>query len=279
MKSRAEKLLAAATGPVVERIVIKPRGERCLPIPARYAEGLTGEWIAAMTGGGSQLWRHQALALERISAGHNLAIATGTASGKSLVFMTPIIHELLTANGKAIVFYPQKALGGDQLSRFRAALTKAGLDTNLVGELNGDVASADRDEVLARCRVILATPDVIHAWLMRQVQSVRIRQFLAELRLVVVDEAHVLEGVFGSTTAYLLRRLRSAHVEADPYGKGAAVDRGNSDYSPASTTSPAADWMSLRGSNRGGKWSAVPWADTGACERTREWCGGRANTC
>lgn len=47
-------------------------------------------------------------------------------------------------------------------------------------------------------RVVLMTPDVCHAWLMRQVSTRSIRQFLANLRLMVIDEAHVLEAVFGS---------------------------------------------------------------------------------
>jgi DEAD/DEAH box helicase domain-containing protein len=212
--SRAHKILTAAVGDIVERIVMAPRPERCLPIPSPYCDGATGKWVREMASGRSKLWRHQTLALKEVAAGKNVVVATGTASGKSLVFTAPLVHELLTGAGKAIVFYPQKALGGDQLRRFRAALEKAGLDPDLVGVIHGDIGGAERDRVIRCCKIVLATPDVFHAWFMPQVQSPIIRDFLSQLRFVVLDEAHVLEGVFGSNAAFLFRRLRAAHAQA-----------------------------------------------------------------
>lgn len=212
--SRAHKILTAAVGGIVERIVIAPRPERCLPIPLPYCDGATGEWVREMTGGRPKLWRHQTIALKKVAAGQNVVVATGTASGKSLVFTAPLVHELLTGSGKAIVFYPQKALGGDQLRRFRTALEKAGLDPGLVGVIHGEIGRAERDRVIKCCKIVLATPDVFHAWFMPQVQSPLIRGFLSQLRFVVLDEAHVFEGVFGSNSAYLFRRLRAAHAQA-----------------------------------------------------------------
>jgi DEAD/DEAH box helicase domain-containing protein len=212
--SQAEKLLFAAASTALERIVIPPRAERTLVIPAAYARGRIGKWVAAMTNGGDELWRHQSMALAEVAAGRNVVVATGTASGKSLAFMTPIIDMLLGADGKAIVFYPQKALGGDQLRRFQVALARAGLDPRLVGQINGDVDPSLRDELLNNCRLILATPDVVHAWMMPQVQSRLVREFLRQLKIAVLDEAHVFEGIFGSNVAYLLRRLRAAQAQA-----------------------------------------------------------------
>jgi DEAD/DEAH box helicase domain-containing protein len=211
--SRAEELLFAAAGIALERIAIPPRAERPLAIPAAYARGRIAKWISAMTSGAGQLWRHQSLALTEVAAGRNVVVSTGTASGKSLVFMAPIIDMLMGEDGKAIVFYPQKALGGDQLRRFQVALARAGLDPQLVGEINGDVDPSLRDEVLSNCRLVLATPDVVHAWMMPQVQSRLVREFLRQLKIIVLDEAHVFEGIFGSNVAYLLRRLRAAHAE------------------------------------------------------------------
>lgn len=214
MMSRAEQLLLAMAGSVLERIDINPRPERCLPVPAPFNEGPTGAWLQTMTGGRNELWRHQSLALRQVADGHNVVVSTGTASGKSLIFMATLVHEMLTGTGKALVFYPQKALGGDQFGRFRTALKRAGLDPTLVGMINGDVPTAVRDEILARSRILLVTPDVVQSWLMRQVQAPGIQRFLKELRHVVLDEAHVFEGIFGSTSSFLYRRLRSAHCEA-----------------------------------------------------------------
>lgn len=159
--------------------------------------------------GRASLWRHQALALQEIADGKHLVISTGTASGKSLVFMIPMIHELLHGTGTILIFYPQKALGGDQFMRIKKALEQAGLDPACVGEIHGEVAMTERSRILSQCRVVLATPDVAHCWLMRQLSSPAASSFLARLRYLVLDEAHVLEGVFGSNAAFFLRRLRA----------------------------------------------------------------------
>jgi DEAD/DEAH box helicase domain-containing protein len=64
-----------------------------------------------------------------------------------------------------------------------------------------------RNEILRNSRIILMTPDVVHAWLMSNLREPRIARFLGHLRLVILDEAHVYEGVFGTNMAYLNRRL------------------------------------------------------------------------
>ena len=73
--------------------------------------------------------------------------------------------------------------------------------------MDGDVRREDREKLLEKARVALMTPDVCHAWLLNEISKPVLRTFLARTRLVVIDEAHVLEGVFGSNFAYLFRRL------------------------------------------------------------------------
>ena len=53
------------------------------------------------------------------------------------------------------------------------------------------------------------TPDVMHSWLMGRVGERTIRDFLRGLRLLILDEAHVYDGVFGTNMAYFLRRLEA----------------------------------------------------------------------
>lgn len=207
----AQKFLDASGAKVVERIDVAPRPERREPAPAPYRSGAMNGWLGAMTGIEDSVWRHQAIAMEAVNWGENVVLATGTASGKSLVFQAAVVHEMLNGTGRALLLFPQKALGADQLHRTRRALELAGLDPSLVGVIHGDIPNAERDRVLHECRVVLATPDVIHCWMMRQLSSPLVQAFLAELRLIVIDEAHVLEGVFGSNGAYFFRRIRSAH--------------------------------------------------------------------
>src|SRR5690606_1344975 len=58
----------------------------------------------------------------------------------------------------------------------------------------------------ANAHVVLTNPDMLHAGILPH--HGRWATFLRRLRYVVVDELHVLRGVFGTHTAHLLRRLR-----------------------------------------------------------------------
>ena len=53
---------------------------------------------------------------------------------------------------------------------------------------------------------MLTNPDMLHVGILPHHE--RWGDFLANLALVVVDEAHVYRGVFGSHVANVLRRLR-----------------------------------------------------------------------
>lgn len=157
-----------------------------------------------------QVYRHQLLALQQVTAGADVCLTTGTASGKSMVFYTAGI-ELLARNPMARIaaIYPLKALAREQEQRWAEALAGAGLSER-VGRIEGGVAVAERARILRQCRVVLFTPDVLHAWLLGTLGDGSVRTFLKHLRLVVVDEVHVYTGVFGSNAAYLFRRLQHA---------------------------------------------------------------------
>jgi len=73
----------------------------------------------------------------------------------------------------------------------------------------------ERAKAIERARVVVATPDVTHAWLMSNLTKPAHRRFLRRLALVVIDEAHVFDSVFGSNFAYLFRRLAVAARMAD----------------------------------------------------------------
>lgn len=210
-------LFIEATSPtIVERVDIAARPERRRQTPACFLTGQMRTWFEQMVGSPDSLWHHQALALEEIAAGRDVVIATGTGSGKSLVFQATAIRNLVEEDAATLAFYPQKSLGGDQLARWQEALARAGLDRSLVAEINGDIPMTQRDHALATARILLATPDAAHCWLMRQAGSPAAQQFFARLGLVIIDEAHAAEGVFGSNCAYFYRRLRCAVARARP---------------------------------------------------------------
>ena len=154
------------------------------------------------------------MALQLLENGENIAVATGTASGKSLIFQLAVAQELLAGSGTALVLYPLKALLADQAQRWRQLSDDLGLPKDTVAELHGQVDFEDRADAVRKARVILATPDIIQAWLMRQVATPMVREMLCSLRFLILDEAHTYESVFGSNVAYLLRRVLAARRRA-----------------------------------------------------------------
>lgn len=58
------------------------------------------------------LYLHQYQAWQEIQEGHNIAQVTGTASGKTLSYMLPVLHNMLkNGSRRALFLYPTKAPG------------------------------------------------------------------------------------------------------------------------------------------------------------------------
>jgi len=151
------------------------------------------------------LYSHQAQGLRLVLDGDDLCLATPTASGKSLVFMAATADRLQgDLEARILALYPTKALIQDQLAKWKSALEPL---SAIPGYIDGAVPPVDRPGLLEKHRVILMTPDVAHAWLMSHLQQREVRGFLASLRLLILDEAHVYDGVFGTNMAYFIRRL------------------------------------------------------------------------
>ena len=131
---------------------------------------------------------------------------TPTASGKSLVYMSGAVNLLMNdSNAKVLALYPARALIQDQKGKWEA-FTKFGVS---IGYIDGRVGVDRREFILKKNNIILMTPDVGHAWLLRQVGNKVISAFLDNLKLLILDEAHVYEGAFGTNMAYFLRRLEA----------------------------------------------------------------------
>lgn len=195
---------------VVENIELLARQEHFEPTPSEYLEGKVGRWLSA--GQFSRgLWTHQTEALRAFEAGGNVVISTAPASGKSLVFQAAALRTLDKQPGGAVlVLYPLKALVADQLVSWRKLLRLAGYPDETVGRIDGDVRPDEREKIIRTAQIIVATPDVIHAWLMSNLAKPEHKSFLRRLKLIVIDEAHVFDSVFGSNFAYLFRRISVA---------------------------------------------------------------------
>ena len=155
--------------------------------------------------GASRLYSHQLEAYERVRAGENVVVATATASGKSLCYKIPAFQNALgRASRRAVFLYPTKALAQDQLGKIKAF----GLRGIHPATYDGDTPHALRADIRRRANVLLTNPDMLNIGILPNHEAWA--DFLRNLEIVAVDEAHVLRGVFGSHVAAVLRRLRRA---------------------------------------------------------------------
>ncbi|HVE75176.1 MAG TPA: DEAD/DEAH box helicase [Actinomycetota bacterium] len=198
----SEGLLHLARIPARDGVTKKPNP----PLPGTLRRRLGARGIDA-------LWTHQADALDFARAGEHVIVSTGTASGKSLCFNLPVIEKILeTPRARALYLYPTKALAQDQLRSLRTfALPQVRAAT-----YDGDTPKEEREGVRKYANIVLSNPDMLHFGLLPLHQ--RWTELLANLAFVVVDEAHVLRGIFGSHVGCILRRLRrlALHYGSDP---------------------------------------------------------------
>ncbi len=196
-------------GPRAGRLVhvrtVPAREGRTVPWPDWVAPEVT----AALHGEGiSSLWEHQARVAELARSGQHVVVATGTASGKSLGFLLPVLTALCEGSGAAsgrgataIYLAPTKALGADQGARLHG-LAVPGVR---VATLDGDTPTEERRWIREHAHYVLTNPDLLHHTLLPGHD--RWRGFLRALRYVVLDECHVYRGVFGAHVSAVLRRL------------------------------------------------------------------------
>ena len=205
-------LLSGGDFTVVERFELPGRPARHAPIPRFLFDSRLGyELNRRFKATGGTLWLHQANALEALDRGQHVVVSTGTASGKSLVFQAIAFHKaLMSPKSRTLVFYPLKALAADQMRGWQQMASDLNLPGDFVGRIDGSIQSKDREGTLSKSRIIVMTPDVCHAWLMYRLALPVVKDFLRSLNTLVMDEAHTLEGVFGSNFAFLIRRLLSA---------------------------------------------------------------------
>src|SRR3954451_4052727 len=202
----------ARTAAPWEALLEEGRGEQLVE-QARYAahppeieplpEDLHPALLEALRHTGvTQLYSHQAEALASAREG-NTIVTTGTASGKSLAFNLPVLDTLAhDRRARALYIYPTKALAQDQARKLHEL--RAGFLRHAI--YDGDTPREERRAIRGTSNLILTNPDMLNIGIMphhRQWGDV-----FANLAWIVVDEAHVYRGVFGSHVGNVLRRLR-----------------------------------------------------------------------
>lgn len=180
------------------------------PIPPELPEALKRILHAQ---GIFELYSHQTEAWHHAKAGEHVALATGTASGKTLAYNLPVLASLLGDPGaRALYLFPTKALAQDQLAAVRGQLSVVGDELAAsaggqgAGVYDGDTPQSQRADIRKKARLVLTNPDMLHTGILPH--HANWMEFFANLKFVVVDEMHTYRGVFGSHVANVLRRLR-----------------------------------------------------------------------
>ena len=173
-------------------------GELETPLHPRLTAALAEQGIDA-------LYTHQAEAINHVRRGENVIVATPAASGKSLCYQLPVVEALMEDRSTcALYVFPTKALSQDQ-SESLTALTASFRATHHA-VYDGDTPTQDRGTIRRTSRVVITNPDMLHVGILPNHRAWY--RLLRNLRYVVIDEAHVFRGVFGSHYANVLRRLR-----------------------------------------------------------------------
>ncbi|MGW6977951.1 DEAD/DEAH box helicase [Streptomyces sp. NPDC054932] len=180
---------------------------------AVWPDRIRTDVVAAIQSAGiDHPWEHQAAAAEHALDGTSVVVATGTASGKSLAYLAPVLSALADGagapNGRgatALYLAPTKALAADQRRAVRELAAPLG---NAVrpAVYDGDTPVEEREWVRQYANYVLTNPDMLHRGILPA--HPRWSSFLRALRYVVIDECHTYRGVFGSHVAQVLRRLR-----------------------------------------------------------------------
>lgn len=196
------------------------RPPRTLPLPANLHPALSAALVAS---GITSLYSHQMQAWEFAHAGCSFAVIADTAGGKTLAYNLPVLDALLRdPSARALYLFPTKALAQDQLSGLNRLID--GLQTTSPPQIvlptaavyDGDTPARHRSLIRGKTTLLITNPDMLHLGILPH--HTGWSDFFRSLRFIILDEAHIYRGIFGSHVANVLRRLRrvAAHYGASP---------------------------------------------------------------
>ena len=166
--------------------------------------------------------RHQDDAIRRARQGRNYVLTTGTGSGKSLAYITPIVDHILRVNDggaqrgvKAIIVYPMNALANSQfgeLEKFIQFGYSKGQEPLRYARYTGQESDEQREAILNDPPDIVLTNYVmLELILTRRTERQRlVKAARGTLQFLVLDELHTYRGRQGADVAMLVRRVRDA---------------------------------------------------------------------
>ncbi|MDH4317188.1 MAG: DEAD/DEAH box helicase [Desulfobulbaceae bacterium] len=171
----------------------------------------------------AELYEHQARAVDLIIKGHNVLVATPTASGKSLIYNIPVFSSFFKDPSKrALYIFPLKALSQDQLRVIDKMASLLPADFPFPASVPAAIYDGDTTPHFRRRlrntppNILITTPDMLNPSMLAHHD--KWSHFFRSLSHVIIDEVHTYRGVFGSHTAWIIRRLKRIcrHYGSDP---------------------------------------------------------------
>ncbi len=177
---------------------------------ARYSpfpDWLDGRIVRSLQDKGiSQLYTHQAQALEAAHSGRDMVVVTPTASGKTMCYNLPVLDSILKdPDARALYLFPTKALGNDQNAELYATIERIGAEIKAY-TYDGDTPASARSAIRQAGHIVVTNPDMLHSGILPH--HTKWVKLFENLKYVVIDEIHSYRGVFGANLANVIRRLK-----------------------------------------------------------------------
>jgi len=161
------------------------------------------------------LYRHQAEAIRYAVQNHNYVLTTGTASGKSLSYIVPIVNQVLQRGSgggiQALIIYPMNALANSQFRELKKFLHYGYPEDRppvRFAQYTGQEKEEQRREIIANPPDILITNYVMAELILTRPDERDLVRAAHGLRFLVMDELHTYRGRQGADVGLLIRRLR-----------------------------------------------------------------------
>lgn len=181
------------------------RAAQTTPLPGNLHQALTQLLVDS---GIQSLYSHQGKSWVAAHEGLNVAVVTGTASGKTLCYNLPVVDTCLRRpEARALYIFPTKALAQDQFKILSSWSTALSSITDLHPAIfDGDTPASQRQQIRSNTRLLITNPDMLHTGMLPH--HTIWADFWRNLRYIIIDEMHTYRGIFGSHVANLLRRVK-----------------------------------------------------------------------
>jgi DEAD/DEAH box helicase domain-containing protein len=182
--------------------VAPARPAKFQPLPGWFHEELAS---ALGQRGIHQMYSHQHTAVEHVHNGRHVMVVTPTASGKTLCYNAPVLDAICKdTSSRALYIFPTKALSQDQVAELHELVGH--LQTQIQSfTYDGDTPLHARQKIREAGHIVVTNPDMLHSAVLPH--HTKWLRLFENLKYVIIDEAHIYRGVFGSHVANVIRRL------------------------------------------------------------------------